>query len=117
MITDSLSRWWKGSRTWFPLFSFHWYVTLVPFDPILDVTPSHLTIFLWWLTYLFQYFTLSGLKTNLGLLNNGITWGYTILLCVVSFCAKFLPCSIAAKFSGFNWRESGAIGALMSCKG
>jgi len=63
------------------------------------------------------YFTLSGLKTNLGLLNNGITWGYTILLCVVSFCAKFLPCAITAKFSGFNFRESGAIGALMSCKG
>jgi len=65
----------------------------------------------------FQYFTLSGLRTNLGLLNNGITWGYTILLCVVSFLAKFLPCAIVAKFCGFNIRESGAIGALMSCKG
>ena len=53
----------------------------------------------------------------MGLLNNGITWGYTILLCVVSFLAKFLPCAIAAKLSGFNFRESGAIGALMSCKG
>lgn len=63
------------------------------------------------------YFTLSGLKTNLGLLNNGITWGYTILLCVVSFSAKFLPCAVTAKFCGFNFRESGAIGALMSCKG
>ena len=70
-----------------------------------------------WLTCLFQYFILSGLKTNLGLLDNGITWGYTILLCVVSFLAKFLPCAIAAKFSGFNFRESGAVGALMSCKG
>ncbi|KAF9651705.1 cation/H+ exchanger [Thelephora ganbajun] len=63
------------------------------------------------------YFALSGLRTNLGLLNNGITWGYTILLCVVSFLAKFLPCAITAKFCGFNFRESGAIGALMSCKG
>jgi len=65
----------------------------------------------------FQYFILSGLRTNLGLLNNGITWGYTILLCVVSFLAKFLPCAIVAKLCGFNLRESGAIGALMSCKG
>ncbi|KAA1466519.1 cation/H+ exchanger [Dentipellis sp. KUC8613] len=64
-----------------------------------------------------QYFALSGLKTNLGLLDNGITWGYTILICVVAFFSKFLSCSIAAKSFGYNLRESGAIGALMSCKG
>lgn len=87
------------------------------FHSIVDVTGLQPMAFYRSLTFLFQYFTLSGLKTNLGLLNNGITWGYTILLCVVSFSAKFLPCSIAAKFCGFSFRESGAIGALMSCKG
>ncbi len=64
-----------------------------------------------------QYFALSGLRTNLGLLNNGVTWGYVVLICVVAFFSKFLGCSIAAKLSGFNLRESGAIGTLMSCKG
>jgi len=39
------------------------------------------------------------------------------LLCVVSFIAKFLPCAVVAKLCGFNFREAGAIGALMSCKG
>ncbi|KAI0677244.1 Sodium/hydrogen exchanger family-domain-containing protein [Trametes maxima] len=63
------------------------------------------------------YFALSGLRTNLGLLDNGITWGYVVLICVVAFFSKFLGCSIAAKLSGFNLRESGAIGTLMSCKG
>ncbi|OJT07104.1 K(+)/H(+) antiporter 1 [Trametes pubescens] len=63
------------------------------------------------------YFALSGLRTNLGLLNNGVTWGYVVLICVVAFFSKFLGCSIAAKLSGFNLRESGAIGTLMSCKG
>ncbi|KAL4247129.1 Monovalent cation:proton antiporter 2 [Abortiporus biennis] len=63
------------------------------------------------------YFALSGLKTNLGLLNNGITWGYTILICVVAFFSKFLGCAVTAKLTGFNLRQSGAIGALMSCKG
>ncbi|KAH8094890.1 Sodium/hydrogen exchanger family-domain-containing protein [Cristinia sonorae] len=63
------------------------------------------------------YFALSGLRTNLGLLDNGVTWGYTILIIVVAFFSKFLGCSIAAKFTGFNLRESGAIGILMSCKG
>ncbi|KAI0823303.1 hypothetical protein BC628DRAFT_1340137, partial [Trametes gibbosa] len=63
------------------------------------------------------YFAYSGLHTNLGLLNDGITWGYVVLICVVAFFAKFLGCAIAAKLSGFNLRESGAIGTLMSCKG
>ncbi|KAJ3866946.1 Sodium/hydrogen exchanger family-domain-containing protein [Lentinula novae-zelandiae] len=63
------------------------------------------------------YFALSGLKTDLGLLNDGITWGYTILIIVVAFSAKFFACAAAAKVAGFNARESGAIGSLMSCKG
>ncbi|KAI9447948.1 cation/H+ exchanger [Lactarius indigo] len=64
-----------------------------------------------------QYFTLSGLRTNLSLLDTGLTWGYTILICVVAFLAKFIPCSVTAKAFGFTTRESGAVGILMSCKG
>ncbi|KIM29630.1 hypothetical protein M408DRAFT_68062 [Serendipita vermifera MAFF 305830] len=63
------------------------------------------------------YFTLSGLKTNLGLLDTGITWGYTILLCVVAFVGKFFGCAITARLCKFTLRESSAIGVLMSCKG
>ncbi|KAI0689225.1 cation/H+ exchanger [Cytidiella melzeri] len=63
------------------------------------------------------YFAYTGLRTNLGLLNNGITWGYTILICVIAFFSKFIACGLTAKAFGFNWRESGAVGALMSCKG
>ncbi|KAJ4479038.1 Sodium/hydrogen exchanger family-domain-containing protein [Lentinula aciculospora] len=63
------------------------------------------------------YFALSGLGTNLGLLNDGKTWGYTILIIVVAFSSKFFACAAAAKVAGFNMRESGAIGSLMSCKG
>ncbi|KAJ7185391.1 hypothetical protein C8R46DRAFT_881468, partial [Mycena filopes] len=63
------------------------------------------------------YFTLSGLKTNLGLLNTGITWAYIALICLVAFTSKFLACSVTAYAFGFKWREAGAIGSLMSCKG
>ncbi|QRW20976.1 Sodium/hydrogen exchanger family [Rhizoctonia solani] len=42
------------------------------------------------------YFTLSGLSTNLGLLDNG---------------------ALAARFAGFTTREAATIGTLMSCKG
>ncbi|KZT60166.1 hypothetical protein CALCODRAFT_480889 [Calocera cornea HHB12733] len=63
------------------------------------------------------YFALSGLSTNLGLLNRGIDWGYIVALCCVAFVGKFTGCAAVAKFFGFNWRESSAIGTLMSCKG
>ncbi|KAH9480856.1 K(+)/H(+) antiporter 1 [Psilocybe cubensis] len=64
------------------------------------------------------YFTLSGLSTDLGLLDNGITWGYTIAIIVSAFAGKFGGCTLAAHYAaGFNWRESTTIGSLMSCKG
>ncbi|KAI0754775.1 Sodium/hydrogen exchanger family-domain-containing protein [Daedaleopsis nitida] len=63
------------------------------------------------------YFTLSGLSTNLRLLNNGITWGYTIAICALAYSGKMFGCTMAARASGFTWRESSTIGSLMSCKG
>ncbi|KAH7923335.1 hypothetical protein BV22DRAFT_1169988 [Leucogyrophana mollusca] len=63
------------------------------------------------------YFTLSGLNTNLGLLDNGITWAFTIAIMTLAFVGKFGGCTLAARFSGFGWREASTIGSLMSCKG
>lgn len=63
------------------------------------------------------YFALSGLSTNLGLLNTGIVWAYVVGIISVAFCAKFIGASFAARASGLVWRESFTIGSLMSCKG
>lgn len=63
------------------------------------------------------YFTLSGLNTDLGLLDTGIVWGYVVAVTFVSFFAKFLSASGAARLNGLVWRESFSIGVLMACKG
>ena len=63
------------------------------------------------------YFALSGLSTDLGLLNNGITWAYVVGVISVAFFAKVTGGTLAARFNGLVWRESFTIGALMSCKG
>lgn len=63
------------------------------------------------------YFALSGLSTNLGLLNDGITWGYTIGIIVVAFSGKIIGGTLAAAANKLVWRESLTIGVLMSCKG
>jgi Kef-type K+ transport system membrane component KefB len=63
------------------------------------------------------YFALSGLSTNLGLLDNGITWGYVIAIIVIAFSGKIIGGTLAAKACQLVWRESFTIGVLMSCKG
>ena len=63
------------------------------------------------------YFTLSGLSTNLGLLDNGITWGYLIAVTMIAFTTKFFGAALAGRLNGMVWREAFSVGALMSCKG
>ncbi|KAL4893232.1 Sodium/hydrogen exchanger family-domain-containing protein [Aspergillus ambiguus] len=63
------------------------------------------------------YFTLSGLQTNLGLLNDGTVWGYVVGVIAIAFIAKVAGGSLASRLCGLLWRESFAIGVLMSCKG
>ncbi|TFK50408.1 hypothetical protein OE88DRAFT_1660775 [Heliocybe sulcata] len=70
-----------------------------------------------WNVFLPIYFALSGLKTDLGLLNTGKAWGFTVLVCTMAYMGKFIGCASVSKLLGFTWRESSAIGTLMSCKG
>ncbi|KAK0641235.1 Sodium/hydrogen exchanger family-domain-containing protein [Cercophora newfieldiana] len=63
------------------------------------------------------YFALSGLNTNLGALNDGLTWGYVIAVILCAFSGKIIGGTLAARMNQLRWRESFTIGSLMSCKG
>ncbi|KAJ5047328.1 uncharacterized protein L3040_003155 [Drepanopeziza brunnea f. sp. 'multigermtubi'] len=63
------------------------------------------------------YFALSGLGTNLGLLDDAQTWGYVIGVIAIAFAAKIIGGTLAARANKLMWRESLTIGCLMSCKG
>ncbi|KAG0126927.1 Sodium/hydrogen exchanger family-domain-containing protein [Tuber indicum] len=63
------------------------------------------------------YFTLSGLRTDIGLLNGAVAWGYVIGVLTIAFLAKIAGGTVAARLNGLVWRESLTIGVLMSCKG
>lgn len=63
------------------------------------------------------YFALSGLSTNIGLLDSGITWAYVFGVIAVAFFGKFIGGTIAARLCKMVWRESFTVGVLMSCKG
>lgn len=63
------------------------------------------------------YFALSGLNTNLGLLDSSLVWGYVVGICAIALLGKIVGGTVAARLNGLLWRESLAIGCLMSCKG
>lgn len=63
------------------------------------------------------YFALSGLSTNIGLLDSGMTWAYVFGVIAVAFCGKVIGGTLAARLCKLVWRESLTIGVLMSCKG
>lgn len=63
------------------------------------------------------YFALAGLNVDLGLLNKGADWGYTIGIIALAMVGKVVGGIIGAKIHGLLFRESLAVGILMSCKG
>ncbi|RDL41777.1 uncharacterized protein BP5553_01756 [Venustampulla echinocandica] len=63
------------------------------------------------------YFALSGLSTNIGLLDAGKTWAYVFGVIAVAFTGKIVGGTLAARACKLVWRESLTIGVLMSCKG
>jgi Kef-type K+ transport system membrane component KefB len=63
------------------------------------------------------FFAFTGLKTQIGLLNSFELWMYTLLIIAVACAGKFGGSAIAARLSGFTWRESSAIGILMNTRG
>ncbi|KAI9002960.1 Sodium/hydrogen exchanger family-domain-containing protein [Hyaloraphidium curvatum] len=69
------------------------------------------------MVFLPVFFALSGLKTNIGLLDTGLAWGYCLLVIVVACAGKIFGCLFAARLSGLGWRESWTVGVLMNTKG
>ncbi|MBP7182397.1 MAG: cation:proton antiporter [Flavobacterium sp.] len=63
------------------------------------------------------FFVFTGLKTEIGLLNDPYLWKVTGFIILVAVVGKFLGSALAAKFVGQSWRDSLTIGALMNTRG
>ncbi|MES2546048.1 MAG: cation:proton antiporter [Bacteroidota bacterium] len=63
------------------------------------------------------FFVFTGLRTQIGLINDIYLWQVTGLIILVAVVGKFLGSALAAKFVGQNWRDSLTIGALMNTRG
>ncbi|MGZ4117122.1 MAG: cation:proton antiporter domain-containing protein, partial [Bacteroidia bacterium] len=63
------------------------------------------------------FFAFSGLRTQIGLLNDSHSWGICALIILIAIVGKFGGSMFAARFVGQSWRDSIAIGALMNTRG
>lgn len=63
------------------------------------------------------FFVFTGLRTQIGLINDTYLWQVTGLIIGVAVVGKFFGSALAAKFVGQNWRDSLTIGALMNTRG
>ncbi len=63
------------------------------------------------------FFVFTGLRTQIGIVNDPGMLKITALIILVAVAGKFFGSALAAKFVGQNWRDSLTIGALMNTRG
>ena len=63
------------------------------------------------------FFVYTGLRTEIGLINDPYLWKVTGFIILVAVVGKFFGSALAAKFVGQTWRDSFTIGALMNTRG
>lgn len=63
------------------------------------------------------FFVYTGLRTEIGLINDAYLWEITGLIILVAVVGKFIGSAFAAKFVGQSWKDSLTIGALMNTRG
>ncbi len=63
------------------------------------------------------FFVFTGLRTQIGLINDAYLWKVTGFIILVAVVGKFLGSALTAKFVGQNWKDSLTIGALMNTRG
>lgn len=63
------------------------------------------------------FFVFTGLRTRIGLLNEGDLWLVCAAVIAVAVLGKFGGSALAARFTGNDWKDSLSIGALMNTRG
>jgi len=63
------------------------------------------------------FFTFSGLNTNLLILSKMSYLLIALMVVLIGFSGKYFSCLFAMKLTGFNWRESSAVGGLVNARG
>ena len=90
---------------------------LVPHDSALARTLDRRLNDVVAVVFLPAFFAWAGLRTQINLVHGADQWLLAGLIIVAATFGKFGGVAAAARISGFNWRESAILGALMNTRG
>jgi Kef-type K+ transport system membrane component KefB len=62
------------------------------------------------------FFAYTGLRTDVGTLGSWQLWLLAAVVCAVAVAGKLGGCALAARLSGYPWRESACVGVLMNTR-
>jgi Kef-type K+ transport system membrane component KefB len=63
------------------------------------------------------FFAYAGLRTDVGLLGEAELWVTAIGLFLLAVLGKLVATALAARLSGYSWRDAGVLGTLMNTRG
>ncbi len=63
------------------------------------------------------FFTYTGLRTDISSLHGAAVWLIGLAIVAAAVIGKLVGCGLAARASGFRWKEAGIIGAMMNARG
>ncbi|MFZ9848824.1 MAG: cation:proton antiporter, partial [Flavobacteriales bacterium] len=63
------------------------------------------------------FFVFTGLRTQIGLLNDFALWQICAVIILFASLGKYVGSGLAARFVGNSWKDSALIGALMNTRG
>ena len=62
------------------------------------------------------FFTYTGLRTDVRLLDSGLLWGVCGLVILTAIAGKVVGCGLVARLGGMSWRDSAAVATLMNTR-
>jgi len=63
------------------------------------------------------FFALTGLRTQIGLMQSSYEWFVGFIILFTAIFGKLLGATLSSRFMGFSWQESWSIGTLMNTRG
>jgi Kef-type K+ transport system membrane component KefB len=63
------------------------------------------------------FFAYTGLRTDITAIRGWEMWALCLVVIAVAVVGKLVGCGLAARVSGFTWKESTLIGAMMNARG
>lgn len=90
---------------------------IIPHNNVLAINLNYRLQDIIKLLFLPAFFAFTGMRTQLNLLNSSHDWLICSLIIIVATIGKFGGTLVAARFSGYSWRNSTGLGILMNTRG